>query len=130
MNSYAGWLGDDGGDDQPSLSTTEGAHVMANTGSFYLTAETNGSACTRASIGSDDNFTLAAWIKWTKEGNKSVIFFQGQPDNQGLHFGIDLTSRGPSANLHAQMRLLGQRSGIQAGQREPVWQLASCGLCV
>ena len=37
MNNYAGWLGDDGGDDQPSLSTTEKApSVMANTGSFYF----------------------------------------------------------------------------------------------
>jgi len=93
MNSYAGWLGDDGGDDQPSLSTTEKApSVMANTGSFYFDGGNEWiSMHTGPSIGSDDNFTLAAWIKWTKEGNKSVIFFQGQPeDNQGLHFGIDL----------------------------------------
>jgi len=93
MNSYAGWLGDDGGDDQPSLSTTEKApSVMANIGSFYFDGGNEWiSMHTGPSIGSDDNFTLMAWIKWTKEGNKSVIFFQGQPeDNQGLHLGIDL----------------------------------------
>ena len=91
MNSYAGWLGDDGGGDQPSLSTTEKApSVMANTGSFSFNGSSDWiSFHTGPSIGSEDNFTLMAWIKWT--GGKSAIFFQGQPeDYQGLHLGIDL----------------------------------------
>mgnify|MGYP000155803137 CR=1 FL=1 len=92
---HEGWLGDDGGDDQPSLSTTEMApSVMANTGSFSFNGSSDWiSFHAGPSIASDDNFTMAAWIKWTSSGigGKSAIFFQGQPeDNHGLHFGIDL----------------------------------------
>ena len=86
---------------------------MANTGSFYFDGGNEWiSMHTGPSIASDDNFTLAAWIKWT--GGKSVIFFQGQPDdNHGLHFGIDLDNpTPPSGNLHAQVRILGQRPEV------------------
>ncbi len=88
---HTAYFGDDGGTDCPSMSTTEYApSYMANAGSAGFDGSNDWfSMHTGPSIGSDDNFTLVAWIKWTN--GKSAIFFQGQPeDNQGLVFGIDL----------------------------------------
>ncbi len=88
---HTAFFGDDGGDDCPSMSTTEYApSYMANAGSAGFDGSNDWfSMHTGPSIGSDDNFTLVAWIKWTN--GKSTIFFQGQPeDNHGLVFGIDL----------------------------------------
>ena len=92
MNNYAGWLGDDGGDDQPSLSTTEKApSVMANTGSFYFNGSSDWiSFHTGPSIASDDNFTLMAWIKWTGGKSPRSSSRDSPRTTRGCIFGIDL----------------------------------------
>ncbi len=90
-HNRSGYLGDDGGGDQPSLTTADHApSFMANAASMSFDGGSDWiSMHAGPNIASNASFSLAAWIKW--DGGKSNIFFQGQPDpHQGLQLGIDL----------------------------------------
>ena len=87
---HEGWLGSDGGDESPALSTSRAPSYMANSGSFLFDGA-NDWLTMKADLvtATDANFTLAAWVYWT--AGKSAIFFQGQTEpNEGLYFGIDV----------------------------------------
>ncbi len=88
---HTAYFGDDGGDDCPDMvvGTYPPSYMTNNTSLHFDGGNDWLSMHTGPDIASDDNFTMAAWIKWTN--GKSVIFFQGQTeDDHGLRLGIDL----------------------------------------